>query len=100
MTARPGIAVIAKEPPGGRCRLYFAFADALATSIGAKTETIQGPEAPAFTVDGQTIVPADGVILSADELHAGLLRAGLALPAGLLETLEAVEEKFMEELAP
>lgn len=100
MTTRPRIAVIAKDPPGGRCRLYFAFAEALAASIGAETETIQGLEAPAFTVNGKTILPADGVILSADELHAGLTRMGLALPDGLLETLEAVEEKFMEELAP
>jgi cystathionine gamma-synthase len=100
MTARPRIAVIAKEPPGGRCRLYFAFAEALAVAIGAETVTIQGPDAPAFTVDGEPILPADGVILSADELHAGLVRAGLTLPADLLATLEAVEEKFMAELAP
>lgn len=100
MTVRPIIAVIAKEPPGGRCRLYFAFADALVAAIGAETSILQSPEAPAFVVNGAAIVPADGVILSADELHAGLIRAGLSLPDGLLESLEAVEEKFMEELAP
>lgn len=100
MSGPPRIAVIAKDPPGGRCRLYFAFADALAMSLGAETETLQGPEAPAFTVNGETIVPADGVILSADELHAGLARAGLALPGDLPDILEGVEEKFMEELAP
>ncbi|MEO5338830.1 MAG: hypothetical protein H7841_18400 [Magnetospirillum sp. WYHS-4] len=99
MSGRLHIAVIAKEPPGGRCRLYFAFAEALAATLGATTETLLGPEAPALTVNGVSIVPADGVILTADELHAGLARAGRALPEGLLATLEAAEDRFMEDLA-
>ncbi|MEO5338851.1 MAG: hypothetical protein H7841_18510 [Magnetospirillum sp. WYHS-4] len=99
MNGRLHIAVIAKEPPGGRCRLYFAFAEALAATLGATTEILLGPEAPALTVNGVSLVPGDGVILTADELHAGLARGGHALPEELLAALEAVEEKFMEELA-
>lgn len=94
------ITIVSKHPPGGRCTLYMRYAKVIADSCGADIESVfptedGQPEPPALLVDGRLIAPSDGVILSPAEVYNGLGRADVS---ELLDRLEAVEAKFMEEL--
>ncbi|MFA6019002.1 MAG: hypothetical protein WC722_01985 [Rhodospirillales bacterium] len=98
------IAVISKNPPGGRCTLYGLYAAVLADCFQGAVETVFPlPEAdiqpPALTVDGTVIPPEDGLILSPADVYNGLARLGLAVEtySGLLARLEAAESDFMEK---
>ncbi|MCR4378490.1 MAG: hypothetical protein NUV50_10430 [Rhodospirillales bacterium] len=99
MSTSPIITVVTKETPGGRCQLYLSYAAALATALMAEVKSIVGPEAPALFVNGSAVVPEDGVILTADEIHVALMETGFQLPQNIFEILEGVEEEFMTGLA-
>jgi hypothetical protein len=100
MSTPPIITVVTRETPGGRCQLYLSYATALATTLMTEVKCIVGPEAPALLVNDGAVVPGDGVILTADEIHLALAETGFQLPQNLLEILEGVEEEFMMGLAP
>ena len=89
-----------KQPLGGRCRLYLSYADALASTLGADTEIVESPEAPALIVNDRAVIPTDGVILTAEEIHQALIETGISFGEDLLEILEEVEERFLKEVAP
>lgn len=92
------IVVLVKETPGGRCQLYLSFAEALQRLTGATAEVLCAPDAPAILINGTVVAPSDGVILSADELHAGIRSMNLTCPDNLLAVLDEVETRFMDEL--
>lgn len=98
MSGLSTITVVIKDPPGGRCRLYLLFAEALATQLSARVESNIGPEAPALLLDGTIVAPADGIIVTADELLGSLAATCIAIPADLPDALEAVESRFMDEM--
>lgn len=101
------VEVLSKKPHGGRCTLYIAYAEEIAARFGldlaiAYTEGTDDPtrEPPGLVVAEHLIPPADGLILSPDDVMAGLVGIGLASKddRDLLERLEAIEEQFMETL--
>ncbi len=98
------ITVISKAPPGGRCTLYLGYARTLAACFRAEVEVLHpAPQAdlqpPAMLVDGQPISPADGVLLSPEDIHRGIAKIGLLMTdhPDLLERLEALDAEFMNE---
>lgn len=97
------ITLLLNSPPGGRCRLYRAYATALSEHAGAVCiESFDGlpsqPElcAPAILVDGQRVAPSDGVILSPEDLGAALSRVYPEAPQ-LQAILEQVLEGYLQE---
>ena len=93
------ITLVSKNPPGGRCTLYGAYARAVAEALKGEVEIVfpePGAELqpPALLIDGRTIEPADGLILAPSDLHQGLGRLG---SPDLLERLEEAEARFMKE---
>lgn len=97
------IILLLNDPPGGRCRLYRAYGAALAEHAGALcTERFDGlavqPElrAPAILINGQAVAPADGVIISPQDL--GMVLAEFHPGAPRLEAiLDEVLERCMAE---
>jgi hypothetical protein len=87
------ITLLLNNPPGGRCRLYQAYAAALAEHASARCAELfdrlpQQPElrAPAILINGRQVAPADGVIISPqdlgrvlDEFHPGAPRLEMLL---------------------
>jgi hypothetical protein len=87
------ITLLLNAPPGGRCRLYQAYGAALVEHAAAHCAELFGklpalPElrAPAILINGQAVAPADGVIISPqdlgrvlDEFHPGAPRLEMLL---------------------
>ncbi len=102
----PGtVVVISKTPAGGRCTLYMGYAGEIAGSFGLAyrveypADEAADPPPPALVVNGTVLEPADGLILAADEVIAGLRRLGLPVDAaaGLEERLDAAIERLLGE---
>ncbi len=92
------IAIVSKNPPGGRCTLYGIYAKTIADRLGALVETVfpasdAAVQPPALTIDGRVIVPSDGLILSPQDIRDGLGPDG---SPELLERLEEAETRFMD----
>lgn len=69
------ITLLLNDPPGGRCRLYRAYASALSehaavscTELFAPVPEQPGLSAPAMLVDGKPVIPDDGVIISPHDM--------------------------------
>ena len=101
------ITVISKQPPGGRCTLYMRFAEVIGQRAGLDTLVKYcGAEAgerhlpPAMLIGETLIEPSDGVIITPEDLIAGLTGrcAGDALQ-GLLQALHLAQDRMMEEWA-
>lgn len=96
------VTVCSKNPPGGRCRLYIAYAESLAALLGMTARVAYDPEEmaaepPALLVGGHPIAPEDAFILTPEDIVAGLGALGLAFDAeAALARLRAVESKLME----
>ena len=103
------ISVVSRQPPGGRCTLYMRFADAVADATDGRSEVLYPlpvhprpaeplPPPPALLIDGRLVSPADGVILSPDEISAAAVAAGFTGDAhALRQTLETEQDRMMEE---
>lgn len=99
------IKVHSQHPPGGRCTLYALYAEELSSSLGLSWRIVHsdcrdahGEGFPALVVKGVALQPSDGVILSPQDICAGLTDAGLdwsAVP-DLGARLEAIQERFLE----
>ncbi|RRQ22390.1 hypothetical protein [Thiohalobacter thiocyanaticus] len=97
------ITLLLKDPPGGRCRLYRAYAEALTEHAQAQChERFDGlpqqPElqAPAMLIDGEVVIPEDGVLLSPQDI--GRTLADTHPEAARLEAvLESTLETCMQE---
>ncbi len=99
------IKVHSQHPPGGRCTLYALYAEELSSSLGLARRVVHtdcrdahGEGFPALLVKGVALQPSDGVILSPEDICAGLASAGLDLSAApdLAARLEAIQERFLE----
>ncbi len=84
--------VVSKAPPGGRCTLYAAYLRGLADGLGLEAEVVvtehsdpQGAGQPALLLDGSPLRPADGVLLSPEDLIGASREAGY--PPSRLEEL-------------
>lgn len=102
------IKVHSQQPPGGRCTLYALYAEELSSCLGLAKRVIytecrdaHGSGFPALRIKGAVLQPADGVILSPEDICAGLTSAGLDLSAvpDLAARLEAIQERCLEEFA-
>jgi cystathionine gamma-synthase len=100
------ITIVSKHPPGGRCTLYAGYAEVLARHLGAEVvvEFTDVADAhaggyPSFILDGEQLLPADGVILMPAEVCGAVGAHGLAVDAllGLVEALEAPLDRMMDE---
>jgi cystathionine gamma-synthase len=100
--------VFSQQPPGGRCTLYALYAEELSSCLGLAKRVVytecrdaHGDGFPALLIKGSALQPADGVILSPEDICAGLASAGLDLSAvpDLAARLEAIQERFLEEFA-
>ncbi len=76
------ILVISKQPPGGRCALYAAYAEAISQYIDSVVEIEyqessphEGIAGPALIVNNEVLSPADGVILSPEDVCSSLTKA-------------------------
>lgn len=101
------IKIIVQATPGGRCTLYKRYAILLESLLGLQYIIVQserrhahGEGYPSLMLCGQALMPADGIMLTPEDMHSALLAAGVELHAvpDLLERLEAVHSLFMEEL--
>ncbi len=97
------ITLLLNDPPGGRCRLYRAYATALVEHAGARcTESFASlpaqPEvkAPAILIDGRHVEPADGVILVPEDI-GGAIGAAHPETRRLVAALEETLERHMQE---
>lgn len=97
------ITLLLKDPPGGRCRLYRAYATALSEHAAANcTESFapvpEQPElsAPGMLLDGKPVIPEDGVIISPQDIGQVLGQNHPDTPR--IETiLDEVLERCMQE---
>ena len=99
------IKVISQQAPGGRCTLYALYAAELESSLGLTQRVIHsdcrdahGDGFPSLVVKGVVLQPSDGVILSPEDICAGLTSAGIDLSAvpDLAARLEAIQERFLD----
>lgn len=101
------ITVISKQPPGGRCTLYMRFAEVIGQRAGLDTlvkycgaEAQEGHRPPAMLIGETLIAPSDGVIITPEDLIAGLTgRCTGEMLQELLQSLHLVQEQMMEEWA-
>jgi cystathionine gamma-synthase len=102
------IKVHSQYPPGGRCTLYALYAEELSSSLGLARRVVHtdcrdahGEGSPALLVKGVALQPSDGVILSPEDICAGLADAGLdwSDASNLASRLDAIQERFLEEFA-
>ena len=98
------VKVISQQPPGGRCNLYAAYADALAQHfrISAKIEysAVRGAHGdgfPSLWLNGVAIQPEDGAIIMPSDILATLSAQGVPSDAmmGLGEALETPLERIL-----
>jgi len=97
------ITLLLNDPPGGRCRLYRAYAAALGEHASAQcTERFDAPpeqpelRAPAMLVNGLPVAAADGVILMPGDIVLALGNQH-AHTTRLEAILEVVMDKCMQE---
>jgi cystathionine gamma-synthase len=100
------ITIVSKHPPGGRCTLYAGYAEVLAsylaTQVVVEFTDVADAHAggyPSLILDGETLLPADGVILMPADLCRAVEAHGVSEDArlGLIEALEAPLDRMMDE---
>ena len=99
------VTVFSNSPPGGRCKLYTRYADALGRVLDNVSVNLTypgknpatGPAAPALAIDDRLVAPSDGVIVAPEDIAQTLTDMGLAGAAKCLASLEQVQSEFIEE---
>jgi cystathionine gamma-synthase len=100
------VQVISQQPPGGRCTLYAAYADALAHHFAARAEVIfsetrdaHGEGFPSLWLNGSAVQPEDGMIVMPADVLTALAAHGMAgeTLTGLAEALETPLERMLEQ---
>lgn len=103
------VKVISQQPPGGRCTLYARYADAIADALGWSHQIIHdecrdahGEGFPSLWIRDATIQPADGVILSPEDIGDYLKQQGIAdaTVSTLQQRLQSILDDFLETWAP
>jgi len=99
------IKVISQHPPGGRCTLYALYAAELESCLGLSKRVIHsdcrdahGDGFPSLVLNGVVLKPSDGVILSPEDICAGLASAGIDLSSvpDMVSRLEGIQERFLD----
>lgn len=97
------ITLLLNDPPGGRCRLYRAYASALSEHAAAICAESFAPlperpelSAPAMLVDGKPVIADDGVIISPQDIGQVLGRDHPDTPR-IEAILDEVLERCMQE---
>lgn len=97
------VTILSKQPAGGRCSLYMRYAETLRDRIGLGVEVsyedhASGARAPAILIHGIPVEPADGAIVSPEDIADSLrARLGDAAATVLCEQLEKTQEIWMAE---
>ena len=103
------VKVISQQPPGGRCTLYARYADAIADAFGWSHTIVHdecrdahGAGFPSLWIRDAAIQPADGVILSPEDIGDHLRRQGEPdeRVAALQARLQAILDDFLENWDP
>jgi cystathionine gamma-synthase len=103
------VKVISQQPPGGRCTLYARYADAIAETLGWSQRIVHdecrdahGNGFPSLWIGDQAIQPADGVILSPEDICDFLRQQGET--SGHLNAVQArlqvILDDFLENWNP
>lgn len=99
------VKVISQQPPGGRCTLYARYADAIAEALGWSHTIVHdecrdahGNGFPSLWIRAAAIQPADGVILSPEDICDFLRQQGEPdeRVAVLQVRLQAILDDFLE----
>lgn len=98
----PTIRVLSKDPPGGRCRLYTQYAEAVSHRFGLTMHVIcpddsHPLQAPGLMIGDDGIPPSDDVIIAPEDVCNALARPryeGEPL-AALRQRLEAIVEETL-----
>jgi cystathionine gamma-synthase len=103
------VKVVSQQPPGGRCTLYARYADAIADTLDWSHRIVHdecrdahGEGFPSLWIRDAAIQPADGVILSPEDICNHLKRDGIDGRRAdvLLVRLQAILDDFLETWAP
>ncbi|CAG0989561.1 hypothetical protein RHDC4_02420 [Rhodocyclaceae bacterium] len=103
------VRIISQFPPGGRCTLYARYGEAIAATLGWPQHTVHdecrdahGAGFPSLWVCDEAIQPADGVILSPQDICDFLrCQAVEEERLGRLCTgLQAILDDFLENWSP
>ncbi|MEW6165910.1 MAG: hypothetical protein AB1642_12690 [Pseudomonadota bacterium] len=103
------VKVISQQPPGGRCTLYAGYADAIAATLGWSQTIVHdecrdahGDGFPSLWIRDVAIQPADGVILSPEDICDFLRQQGE--PGERMDVLQArlqvILDDFLEHWNP
>lgn len=97
------IKVISQQPPGGRCTLYARYAQAIADVFDWSSHVVHsdcreahGTGFPSLWIGDAALQPADGVILSPEDVAAHL--AGIGIDIGRLAPLRAQLDIILDDL--
>jgi|GEM_PF-134892 MFS family permease len=98
------VRVISQQPPGGRCRLYTGYGQALARHLGARFQLdisterdAHGHGFPSIWINDTPVQPSDGVIVMPADVLASLGTAGVAADSDLEAALDAEVGKMLNE---
>ena len=99
------VVVISKSPPGGRCRLYMRYAEAIADRHGwgqevrfPESSPLNAPPPAALIIGEQLVAPADGVIVSPEDIVRVLGELGANNVAEEVGTLlRKIEDDFLNQ---
>jgi cystathionine gamma-synthase len=103
------VKVISQQPPGGRCTLYARYADAIAETLDWSHRIVHdecrdahGNGFPSLWIRDAAIQPADGVILSPEDICDFLKQNGVTteLADALLIRLQAILDDFLDTWNP
>jgi cystathionine gamma-synthase len=103
------VKVISQQPPGGRCTLYARYADAIAETLGWSHRIVHdecrdahGNGFPSLWIRDAAIQPADGVILSPEDICDFLRQQDAADDRidALLARLQVILDDFLENWDP
>ncbi len=91
------ILVCSNAPPGKRCKRYIAYSEILARALKVPARVVydareSAVKPPALIIAGRVLTPADGLVLTAEDVVAALREQGVLAEAGLLSALRAAEE--------
>jgi MFS family permease len=103
-SAQAEVRVISQTPPGGRCKLYAGYGQALAEHLGARFQLdftterdAHGHGFPSIWINGSPLQPSDGVIVMPDDVMSVLGANGISAGDDLVPALSAEVDKMLDE---
>jgi MFS family permease len=106
LTSAPAldVRVISQHQPGGRCKLYAGYADALAKSMNARSRVeysdvrdANGHGFPSLWINGAPVAASDGVIVMPADIVAALGANGIAADDEVAAVLDAQVDRMLDE---